>query len=182
MGTLVMFFLGYKLDNSLNTDEIPKCVLVCAPHTSNWDFFIAISAFWKMCIPMKVFIKDSYTKPWYGFIFRYLGCIGVDRSKRANMTDYAAELLSKSDKLYMISTPEGTRSWSERWKLGFYYIAQKAEVPILLGYADYQKKISGISKKVETKNRTIEEVLDEIQAFYIGIQGKHPEQYNPKIY
>ena len=111
-----------------------------------------------------------------------MGGIGIDRSQRHNMVDFASDILKKSDKLYLINTPEGTRSRAEKWKNGFFYIAQKADVPIVLAYCDFKKKRAGISKIVETENRTLEDVMDEIQDFYKNVTAKHPALYNPKIH
>lgn len=156
--------------------------MVAAPHTSNSDFFYAIFAFWYLKLPFRFFIKDRYTKTWYGFIFRSLGAIGVDRSQRQNLVNHAVDLLNNSPRMYLLNTPEGTRSRVEKWKTGFYYIAQKADVPILLAYCDYSKKMAGIGKIVERKGKTKEAVLEEIQEYYKFVKGKHPENYNPKIY
>lgn len=60
--------IGWRLDHQLDLSKIDKCILVCAPQTSNWDFYYTIAAFWQMDIPMKLFIKDAWTKPWYGYI------------------------------------------------------------------------------------------------------------------
>lgn len=182
IGRLLFKILGWKLDISVPVDSISKCVLVAAPHTSNWDFIYSVLAFWYLDIPMKFFIKDNWTRPWYGFLFKALGGIGINRSQRSNMVEYAAQLLRETEHLYLLNTPEGTRSRAEKWKTGFYYIAKKAEVPIVLAYCHYGKKIAGIGKVVCLENRTMEDVLTEIEDFYLDKEGKYPENYNPKIY
>ena len=96
LGKSILKLIGWKLDISIPIEKIQKAVLVAAPHTSNWDFFYTIISFWALEIPMKFFIKDDWTKPWYGFIIKSLGGIGVDRSQRANRVDYATELMKKS--------------------------------------------------------------------------------------
>ncbi len=174
--------IGWRLDHQLDLKQINKCVLVCAPHTSNWDFYYTIAAFWQMDIPMKLFIKDAWTKPWYGYFIKKLGGIGIDRSQSKNMVEFASELLQKEEHLYLINTPEGTRSFSPRWKTGFYHIAKKANVPIVLGYCDYKKKRAGLSKIVEIENRSLEDILIEIENFYLNVTPRIPENYNPKIY
>lgn len=98
------------------------------------------------------------------------------------MVDFASNLLKESNHLYLINTPEGTRSRAEKWKNGFFYIAQKADVPIMLAYCDFKKKRAGISKIVTTENKSLEEVMEEIQEFYKDISAKYPELYNKKIY
>lgn len=156
--------------------------MVCAPHTSNWDFLYAVSAFWKIGIPMKLFIKDDWTKPWYGFFIKWLGGIGVNRSQRTNLTDYAATLLKdESKRLYLINTPEATRSFAEKWKHGFYHIAKKAEVPILLAYCDYNKKEVGVGVAINPKEKSIEETLQIAEDFYKNKSGKYPNKFNSKI-
>lgn len=182
IGALFFKLMGWKFDFSVSLKDTPKCVLIAAPHTSNWDFFYTIFAFWYLEIPMRFFIKDSWTKPWYGFLIKNLGGIGINRSQRSNMVDYAAEILKKNDHMYMLNTPEGSRSWAEKWKTGFYYIAQKAEVPIVLAYCDYQKKIAGIGQIIDIQGKSKEAILTEIERYYQNIQGKYPENYNPKIF
>lgn len=162
--------------------DIRKCVLIAAPHTSNWDFYYAISAFWMIGIPMRFFIKDSWTKPWYGFLVRALGGIGVNRAQRSNLTGYAAELLKSNTDLYLVNSPEGTRSFAGKWRTGFYHIAVEADVPIVLGYVDYQKKTGGIARVVDHRGRSKEEVMAEIQEFYRDKTARYPENYNPVIY
>lgn len=182
IGKWMMKLVGWKLDHHLDLSTIDKCVLVCAPHTSNWDFYYTIAAFWEMDIPMKLFIKDTWTKPWYGYFIRQLGGIGIDRTQNKHMVEYASGILKSADRLYLINTPEGTRSYAEQWKTGFYYIAQAAQVPIVLGYCDYKEKRAGLSKIIPIENSTLEEVLAEIEAFYANVTAKYPEKFNPKIY
>lgn len=182
IGKLFYKLKGWKLDVTVPVDNISKCVLVAAPHTTNWDFFYTIFAFWDLGIPLKFFIKDSWTKPWYGFLIKNLGGIGINRQQRSNMVDYAADLLKNNENLYMLNTPEGSRSRAEKWKTGFYYIAKEANVPIVLAYCDYEKKMAGIGKVISIENKTKVEVLIEIEDFYRNVKGKFPENYNPKIF
>ncbi len=182
IGKMFLKLTGWKLDITVPVKNISKCVLVAAPHTTNWDFFYAVFSFWAIGIPMKFFIKDSWTKPWYGFIIRSVGGIGINREQRSNRVDYAAELLKNNDDLYLLNTPEGSRSRAEKWKTGFYYIAKKAEVPIILAYCDYEKKMAGIGKVIRLEEKSKEEILMEIENYYKDIKGKFPENYNPKIF
>ncbi len=161
-------------------EGVKKCVIIAAPHTSNWDFPYTILTFWKYDIPISFFIKDSYTKSILGGILRSMGAIGVDRSKNGNLVDYAAELLQNRDELMLIVPAEGTRSYTEKWKTGFYHIAKKAGVPIALGYLDFKTKEIGVGKLFKPTG-DIDSDFDEIQEFYKNITGKHPELYNPII-
>ena len=182
LGKFLYQINGWKLVNTIDTNQVDKCVLICAPHTSNWDFYYTIVAFWQMNIPMKMFIKDAWTKPWYGYFIKKMGGIGIDRSQRKNMVQFAADLLKKEERMYLINTPEGTRSYAEKWKHGFIYISQEANVPIVLAFCDYKKKQAGIAKIIDTQNRTQEDILQEIEDFYRPIHAKYPELYNKKIF
>ncbi len=175
--------MGWSLNEEIDLSKIRSCVLVSGPHTSNWDFVITVSAFWKLGIPMKVFIKDDWTKPWYGFIIKWMGGIGVNRSQRQNLVDYAASLLKDpTQRLYLVNTPEGTRGYAKKWKKGFYYIAKKGEVPILFAYADYKKKEAGISGQIDPQTHSFSEVLQYAEDFYWNVTPKYPEKFNKHIY
>ncbi|TWP22697.1 glycerol acyltransferase [Apibacter muscae] len=182
IGKLMLGIMGWKFTLSIPLEKIKKCVLVCAPHTSNWDFYYCIACFWSLGVPYKIMIKDDYTKPWYGFIFKSLGCLGVNRKSRNNLVEYSAKLIKESKSMALINTPEATRSWSEKWKKGFYYIALEAQVPIVLAYADYKNKEAGISKIIGVENNSIQEIFSEIENFYKPEMAKYPEKYNPKIF
>lgn len=163
-----------------NLNNIKKCVVIAAPHTSNWDFPYAILTFWKYEVNIGFFIKDSYTKSFLGGILRSMGAIGVDRSKGGNLVDYASELLKSRDNLVLIVPAEGTRSYVEKWKTGFYHIAKKVNIPIALGYLDFKTKDIGIGMLL-TPTDDMDADFDKIQDFYKNITAKHPELYNPII-
>lgn len=182
IGKLLFKLSGWQLDISIPIDNIPKCILIAAPHTSNWDYYYTKIAFWIKDIPLKYFIKDSWTRPWYGFIIEYMGSIGINRQQKNNMVDFGTELLKNADNLYLLNTPEGTRSRAEKWRTGFYHIAYKAQVPILLAYADFEKKRTGIGKVIYVNDKSQQEVFEEIQSYYKDVKGKFPENYNPKIF
>lgn len=177
----IVFFLSRWKTNYAPECLVDKCVMIAAPHTSNWDFLYTLAIFWQREIDIKFFMKASMANGAFGFIFRSMGAIGVDRTKRNNLVDFAAELLTNSEKLVLLVPAEGTRKRVEKWKKGFYYIAKKANVPVVLGYLDYPKKLGGI-EKIITLTDSFEDDMQFIQDYYKDIQGKNPENYNPKIY
>ena len=145
MKYLVRFLLklfGWKIDQH-SPEGIDKCVIVVGPHTSNWDFIIGRMAFVMYGLKPKILIKKELFFPPLGWLLRAIGGIPVDRKKNNNITDLAVRLFNENKKLYMVFTPEGTRSYNPNWKKGFYYIAIKAKVPIYICYMDYEKKIGG---------------------------------------
>lgn len=180
LGKSLLGLFGWKINGSVPAD-LKRMVMVAAPHTSNWDYPIAILSFWYIGIRMRYFIKDSYTRSIFGFLFKATGAIGVDRSRRGNLTGFAIELLENNEEMVILVPAEGTRSWVERWKTGFYHIATQAQVPIILGYVDYEKKIAGIGP-VFHPTGDIDVDMEQIGKFYVDKVGRFPEKYNPKIY
>ena len=109
-----------------------KFIICLAPHTSNWDFLIG------QLYTKAEGLKTNFLmkKEWFfwplGVIFKRLGGIPVWRSKHTSMTDNLAETAAKKTSFKLCITPEGTRSPNAVWKKGFYFIALKAGIPILL--------------------------------------------------
>jgi 1-acyl-sn-glycerol-3-phosphate acyltransferase len=178
---LFFFLSGWKLKVNDYQKYIPS-VMIAAPHTSNWDFPYSLAAFWLMGIPVRYFIKDIYTKGPWGYFFRWTGAIGVNRSKKGSgLTEYAISLLKSEKDLVIIVPAEGTRSKVEKWRTGFYTIANEAKVNISLGYLDYKLKEAGILDCFKPSG-VFEEDMERIQALYKPIHAKFPEKYNEKIY
>ncbi|WP_460389398.1 lysophospholipid acyltransferase family protein [Thermus thalpophilus] len=152
-------------------------VLIGAPHTSNWDFFIGILALWALGIRARWLGKKELFRPPLGWFLRFLGGIPVDRSKRSNLVDQVAEIL-KREKLAILITPEGTRGKAPYWRTGFYYMALKAGVPIALGYADFRRKEVGIGGYLYPTG-DLRRDFAEIRAFYQDKVGLRPEKQGP---
>lgn len=180
LGRLILFISGWKADYP-NKFMINKCVMLAVPHTSNWDLMYAIAVYWVKGINAKFLIKDSYTKGLLGFVFKWLGAIGIDRSKHTNFVDYAVHLLKKSDKLVLLVPAEGTRKRVEKWKTGFYHIANQADVPVALGFLDYKEKIAGVGGLYYLTGN-FKKDMNFIQSFYVSKTAKHPKQYNKSIF
>jgi 1-acyl-sn-glycerol-3-phosphate acyltransferase len=121
--------------------------------------------------------KNSLFPPVIGIIMRWLGGIPVDRSQAGNLVQGTIDAFDRSEKLLVIVPPEGTRGKVTRWKTGFYYIAHGAGVPLGLGYVDFKEKIGGVGKMFYPSGN-IEQDMLEIRAFYAGITGKNPQQFD----
>jgi len=180
LGSFILKIFGWK-DDYPEKFMIDKCVMLAVPHTSNWDLLFAIAVYWKKDVRAKFLIKDTYTKGSLGFIFKGLGALGIDRSKHTNFVDYAVHLLKTTDKLVLLVPAEGTRKRVEKWKTGFYHIANKADVPVALGFLDYKKKVAGVGDLYYlTGDFNID--MANIQTFYLSKTAKYPELYNKQIY
>lgn len=150
MFTFLFKIGGWKVTQTL-PKEIIKCVIIAAPHTSNWDFIYGMGALREMKIKTRFTIK----KEWYRFPFKWLmkslGALPIDRSvkpdgRRRGTVEAMVDLFNKHDDLLLLITPEGTRSRVEKWKTGFYHVALNAKVPIALGFIDYAKRECGVGK------------------------------------
>ncbi len=160
----------YNIDPS-----IKKFVVLGAPHTSNWDGIWALAYVSYFKIPFKFLIKkDLFFFP-LGIILRKLGGLPVDRSKSNSLTDQCVEYFKQNETLVLGITPEGTRSYNDQWKKGFYYISEKANIPIVVGYIDYEKKIVSMDHILK-KTGNIDLDIQTLKAFYKTKKGKHPEK------
>lgn len=173
---------GWTYKNSMPPD-LKRCVMIAAPHTSNWDFLYTRLAFLLMDIRVRITTKDSYMRFPIGPFARALGCIGIDRSpkkageERPSMVQLMVDLFKKHEDLVMLVTPEGTRSLQTKWKTGFYHVAVSACVPVALGYLDYKKKEAGVGKVVYPSG-DMKKDLQEIMAFYKTITPHSPEKFS----
>lgn len=179
----LLWLSGWKVDLAM-PEEHRRCVLIAAPHTSNWDFYYLRLAFWVMKVPMKVAIKNDWTKFPFGMFVKPMGGVGVDRSpkklgdKRKSQIESMGDLFEKYDDISLVIAAEGTRRLVKHWKMGYYWIAKRAEVPILCGYLDYQRKVAGIGPYVLHIKDNPDEELKPIMEFYSGIIGKNPSQFH----
>ncbi len=156
--------------------HIKKYVIVGAPHTSNWDGLYAPLGVWAMGINFRFLAKKDLFKPPFGWILKTFGAMPVERSKKTDLTTQVASFFKDHDDLVIGVTPEGTRSANPNWKKGFYYIAQKASVPIVFGYLDYEKKICGVGPVFESSG-DIDKDMPQIKAFFKDIKAKHLSKF-----
>ena len=166
--------LGWSIDI---TQEHPSKYIIClAPHTSNWDFLIGQLYNGAEGLKSNFLMKKEWFFWPLGPIFRSLGGIPVFRSKKTSMTDNLAEAARKAERFMLCITPEGTRSPNPEWKRGFYYIAQKAEIPILLYGIDYEQKLIRCTKTI-VPTGDIDTQMRDIKLYFKDFKGKKPENF-----
>ena len=153
-----------------------KFIICMAPHTSNWDFLIGQLYARAEGIRSNFLMKKEWFFWPLGPIFRKMGGIPVYRSKKTSMTDNMAEAARRTDSFKLCITPEGTRSLNADWKKGFYFIALKAEIPILLYALDYGKKTI-VATKTIIPSGDLDKDMDEIKQYYKDFKGKYPEKF-----
>lgn len=166
---------GWNTELVFPYHHIPKYIIIVAPHTSNWDFVIGLAYRNMLSMNRVRFLgkKELFKFP-YGWIFRSLGGIPVDRSKHANLVDQVVDLFNRHEKFCIALAPEGTRKKVEKLKTGFYFIADKARVPIIMVGFDYVLKTVKFSAPFNTSGN-VDSDFETIYSFYRGICGRHPE-------
>jgi len=166
--------LGWKLSGTI-APTLKKCVVIVIPHTSNLDFFIALLVRGIMKVEINfVGKKELFMFP-FGYYFRAVGGAPLDRSGGKNNVDATAEVFTKHDTFRLALSPEGTRKKVTELRTGFYYIALKANVPVVSVAFDFGKKEVKVAEPfIPTGNYEADMKL--ILPFYEGVKGKIPER------
>ncbi|MGJ3254957.1 MAG: lysophospholipid acyltransferase family protein [Alcanivorax sp.] len=169
---------GWRVTNPM--PEVPKAVIIGGPHTSNWDGIFTLAAMMQLGLDAHVMIKDSAFKGVLGSLLRWMGALPIDRNKAAGVVDQTVEQFNSRDKLVMVVAPEGTRGGATQWKTGFYRIAEKAGVPIVLATADYRKKEITFARVIEPCG-DVEKDMAEILECYARVHPRHPDRLSAPL-
>ena len=172
-------FILFKLMGWKAVVTVPmgdKYVIALAPHTSNFDFILGL--FYSRATGFRC--DFLMKKEWFfwplGILMRSLGGIPVCRDKKTSMTDRLAQIASARKEFHLCVTPEGTRSRTEEWKKGFYYIALKAGIPILLFGADYPSKKIRCTQMI-IPDGDVDRQMRDIKTYFKDFTGRHPEKF-----
>jgi 1-acyl-sn-glycerol-3-phosphate acyltransferase len=171
-GRLLLPLFGWKTEGQL--PDSPKWVCVVAWHTSNWDFFFGLLTSWVFRMHTSFLGKAPLFKGPFGWFFRAVGGIPVDRSRHNNMVAAAVDAFKTRPNLIFVIAPEGTRRKTDCWKSGFYQIALQAKVPIVLAYLDYGRKVGGLGPAIHPTG-DVEADLAKIREFYDTVTPQHAE-------
>lgn len=181
LGRFLLRLMGWRMDDYIPKD-LKTFVLIAAPHTSNMDFFVALPSLWALGIKSRYLIKKELFWWPLGAFLRATGGIPVDRSgTNKKFVQDLTNLLADADQLALLFTPEGTRSYTKRWKTGFYRIAHSLEVPIVLATADYEKKLVTVGDVVHTTG-DVNKDLAKLEEHYKNIAAKYPEKFNKEFF
>ena len=164
---------GWRREGAAPRAEL--CVLIAAPHTSNWDGFYLIALAAAYGIRVDWMGKESLFRGPFGGVLRRLGGVPIDRSRASNAVAAAVDRFREGDRLMLAVSPEGTRGSVQYWKSGFYHIARQAGVPIVLGFLDYARKRGGFGPTIQPTADARSD-MDRIRAFYADKTGRHPER------
>jgi 1-acyl-sn-glycerol-3-phosphate acyltransferase len=166
--------LGWKITGTID-ENIKKCVMIVIPHTCNFDFFIGLFSRGILNMEMNfVGKKELFVFP-LGYYFRSIGGAALDRSGGKNLVDAIVDIFNSREVFRLAIAPEGTRKKVKELKTGFYYIALKANVPIIPVAFDYAKKEVKIGEPF-TPTGNFQEDVKLLSSFYKGVKGKYPEK------
>lgn len=182
--TLLRFFSiaflklsGWKVTGVLPLD-CEKCVMIAAPHTSNWDLPYMLMVAFQLRLHVRWMGKASIFPPPFRGVMVWLGGIPVQREQSNNLVAISADAIKAAHgALQLVVPPEGTRSKTRYWKTGFYYIALAANAPIVMAYMDYSTKRSGLGPMLHPSG-DIEADMKIIKAFYAPFKGKNSAQFD----
>jgi 1-acyl-sn-glycerol-3-phosphate acyltransferase len=172
----VLRLQGWQVQGELPADA-RRCVLIAAPHTSNWDLPYTLMVAFCLRLHIRWMGKASIFRWPFGGLMRWLGGIAVDRAKSNNLVAASAAALVAADgPLQLVVPPEGTRGKTRHWKTGFYFIALEAQVPIVLAYMDYERRLSGLGPVFRPSGK-VDADMAEIKRFYAPLKGRRADKF-----
>jgi 1-acyl-sn-glycerol-3-phosphate acyltransferase len=178
IGKLVVRMFRYTLVGEPPKD--PVCVMVAAPHTSNWDFILTFAMAWATGVdPVFLGKKEMFVGP-AGWLFRKMGGVPVDRENPAGLVDAMVTLATTSGHVAILIPPEGTRAKKTYWKSGFRRIAMGADVPVLLSFLDKPTRTGGYGPTIRMTD-DVRADMDVIRAFYADKHGMKPGRFTPPL-
>ena len=174
VGRFMMGIRGWRVEGAV--PNIPRMVMIVAPHTSNWDFLTGLWVKLAMRMGARFIGKHTLFHGPMGVFMRWLGGVPVDRSAAAGFADETARVLKDAERMTLVIAPEGTRKRTDKWKSGFYRIAMAAGVPIVLATFDYPRKVISFGPVFQPTG-DYEKDLRELQSHFRADMALRPENY-----
>lgn len=169
-GALLRLF-GWRIE--ADVPNLPKFVLVGAPHTSNWDFLLAMATVTALGVRISWMGKESMFRGLPGRLFRGLGGVPIRRDTSNGVVEQTIQTFNARDRFVIALMPEGTRKGVREWKRGFYHIAQGAGVPMVMVRFDYGRKRMVVGPTVFPSDDLAADIA-KIKAIFEGVRGRHP--------
>lgn len=166
--------LGWKA--VIDVPDYEKYIICAAPHTSNWDFIIGKLFYCAIGRTAGFMMKKEWFFFPLGCLLKAMGGMPINRKKNESTVEAVSKEIKNSKTFHLAITPEGTRSPNPNWKKGFYYIALKADVPIVLIGIDYKTKTITAGKEIMPSG-DYEKDIKEIKTYFKQFTGKYPENF-----
>lgn len=167
---------GWRFIGSL--PDIPKLIIVGAPHTTNWDFVLFLATLHNYEMKVKFIGKHTLFRWPFGYFFQFFGGIPVDRSKPGGIVAQVKSAFDSVDQMILVMAPEGTRKPAPHWKSGFLKIAEMTGAPVLLAGVDYPNRQVTLGPSIHVGDDT-NAFMDQARLFYADKTGLHPEGQGP---
>ena len=149
-----------------------RYVLIAAPHTSNWDMPAMLAMAFVHDVRVRWMGKHTLFEGVFGGTLKWLGGMPIVRHRAGGIVDQMVTRFAEETELELLVPAEGTRSYVEYWKSGFYHIANKANVPVCLSYLDFGTKRTGFGPLIHLTG-DVRADMDRIREFYGGMRGLH---------
>lgn len=172
----VLKALGWRFEGVV--PDVPKMVIVGAPHTTNWDFILFLAALYHFDLKVKFLAKHTLFRWPFGALFRRWGGIPVDRARARGIVDQVKEAFDAAREMILVVAPEGTRSAAPRWKSGFFEIAERVGVPVVPAGVDGANKVVTMGE-AQPLGLTRDELMDRLRDFFEGQNGIRPQNAGP---
>ena len=174
LGRLAMRLTGWTFRGAL--PELPKYVIVVAPHTSNWDFPVGVAALFATDLEAHWFGKESLFRGPMGIGMRLLGGRPVRRDTPDGVVAEMAAAVAPAPRFVIALAPEGTRRQVDHWRTGFYRIAEAADIPIVPVSFDWSRREIGIHAPMRATGDLRHDVAA-LQALYEPRMARHPDAF-----
>lgn len=171
---LYLKLIGWKLEGTV--PEQSKYIVLAGPHTSNWDFPLMLTMGSLLGAKPYWMGKKAIFKFPLGWFFKWMGGIPIDRSKKNSLVSQMVDIFDSTEELCVLIPPEGSRAPRKEWKTGFYHIARQANIPIVLSYIDFEKRVGGFAEVLWLTDDVVAD-MTYIQNFYAGKHPKYPERF-----
>lgn len=169
---VLMGLVGWRVVGDV--PHVPKMVIIGAHHTSNWDGVLLIFTSFRLKIRVHWMVKHTLMRPPLGWLLKAMGGLEINRMTSTGVVQDMVDEFNRRERMILILSPEGTRKKVRRWKRGFYYIAQGAQIPIVLAGVDYARKTVWIGPAIMPSG-DLEADLVPIREFYADKTPRHPE-------
>jgi 1-acyl-sn-glycerol-3-phosphate acyltransferase len=175
LGTILFHrAIGWRIEG--NFPDLPRMVVIVAPHTSNWDFVVGILAYLALDLDATWFGKHTIFVWPFGLLLRHFGGIPIQRARAGSVVDLYIEEVERRERMVLAIAPEGTRKKVSSWKSGFYRIAVGARVPIVPVAFDYGRKAVTIQAPFFPTG-SFDDDLPLLKARFNGVVARHPDQF-----
>ena len=169
----ILWMTGWHIAGKL--PDLPKYILIGAPHTSNWDFLLFLGAIFHLKANAKYMGKAELFRNPFGWFFYWCGGIPVDRKKSTGLVEQMVEACNQSDKFILTIAPEGTRHFVTEWKMGFYHIAKSAGIPLVMAKVDGKNKTLHVGQVFHLTD-DMDADIKAIKACFDGMTGINPNK------